>query len=269
MTKHNFHNHIAGFYELCKRLGKIQLDGQKNLDINLKSDNSPVTNIDLYSSKLIVKHISENFENDIIVSEESESKNQISSCYWLVDPIDGTKNYIKGGNEFCICISYIENNYPIFGIIYIPSEDQFYYAIQNEGSFLFNNTHNKPRRIINKKIINNIYVSSAIRESLVDMLEVNFQDSNLIYMSSAVKFVRIAEGKGHLSLRLGPTHEWDTAAGQCIVEETGGLFLDKNIDRFSYGHTNSYLNGPFFVINGDVKKYKNSIIQSLSLAGLT
>tara|TARA_Y100000768_G_C23911173_1_gene650044 strand:+ start:345 stop:1148 length:804 start_codon:yes stop_codon:yes gene_type:complete len=267
MNDINFENYISSFYSLCRDLGKLQLDEQKNLDINLKSDNTPVTNIDLHSSKVIVQHISENFQNDIVISEESHTYNKGNTCYWLIDPIDGTKNYIKGGSEFCICISYIKNNYPNFGIIYVPSTQEFYYAMAGKGSFLIDNSTYQPKRIINTNVRNNIYVSSAIRESLVDMLKTNFKNSNLIYMSSAVKFVKIAQGEGHLSLRLGPTYEWDTAAGQCIVEESGGLFLNKDLKRFSYGNTSNYMNAPFFVINGDIKKYENTIYQSLSLVG--
>tara|TARA_Y100000768_G_scaffold352301_1_gene303803 strand:+ start:11119 stop:11928 length:810 start_codon:yes stop_codon:yes gene_type:complete len=269
MINNKFDKHISSFYELCKDLGRVQLDGQKDLNVILKSDNSPVTNIDIYSSEIIVSHISENFKGDVIVSEESDNTNHTNSSYWLVDPIDGTKNYINGGKDFCICIAYIKDNYPVFGIIYIPSKNEFYYAIQNKGSYLINEKFVKPRSIKNQVTQNNIYVSSAIREKLVNMLKANFKDSNIIFMSSAVKFARIAEGKGHLSLRLGPTHEWDTAAGQCIIEETGGHFLDKNLERFSYGHTNNYRNGPFFVLNGDIKKYESTIIQSLSLVGST
>ena len=269
MTEHNFENHISSFYELCKNLGRIQLGEQKNLDINLKSDNTPVTNIDLHSSEIIVRHISEYFENDIIISEESHTNNYGNPSYWLVDPIDGTKNYIEGGKEFCVCISYIKNNFPVFGIIYIPTKDQFYYGIKDKGAFLIDDKSLKPKKIINTNTQNNIYVSSTIRKSLLDMLKTNFTNSNLVYMSSAVKFVRVAEGKGHLSLRLGPTYEWDTAAGQCIVEESGGRFLNKDLKRFSYGQTDNYLNGPFFVINQDIKNYEATILQSLSLVGLT
>ena len=269
MPDPNFENHISRFHKLCKNLGRTQLDGQKNLEINLKDDNTPVTNIDLYSSKIIVQHISKYFENDIIISEESYTSNHGISSYWLVDPIDGTKNYINGGKEFCICISYIKNDYPIFGIIYIPANDEFYYAIENKGSFLIDNKSNTPTKITNTNAQNNIYVSSAIRKSLVDMLENNFENSNLVYMSSAVKFARIAEGKGHFSLRLGPTYEWDTAAGQCIIEQSGGIFLNKDLNRFSYGHKDDYLNGPFFVINGNIDKYKSTILQSLSLVEST
>ena len=86
-------------------------------------------------------------------------------------------------------------------------------------------------------------------------------------MSSAVKFSKVAEGRGHFSMRLGPTYEWDTAAGQCIIEESGGLFLDKNMNRFSYGMEENFMNGPFFVINGDLNDYKKAINQCLSLTG--
>ena len=87
----------------------------------------------------------------------------------------------------------------------------------------------------------------------------------MIYLSSAIKFSRIAQGMGHFSLRLGPTYEWDTAAGQCIIEESGGQFLDKNLKRFSYGKDTNYLNGPFFIFNGELNTYKNTINQCLSL----
>ncbi len=265
MSNHNFQKHIPDLLKLCEDIGKIQLDGQKNLNINLKSDNTPVTNIDIRSSEMIVSYLARTFKGDTIISEESDDKSNKDHSYWLVDPIDGTKNYIKGGEQFCICISYIHKSYPSFGIIYIPSSKEFYYASSGEGAFLIK--ENMPKvKIINKfQIENNIYVSTVIRDSVVELLNDNFKDSELVYMSSAIKFVRVAEGKGHFSLRLGPTHEWDTAAGQCIIEECGAHFLDKNLERFRYGQGSKFLNGPFFVVNGDVEYHKKSISQCLSL----
>jgi 3'(2'), 5'-bisphosphate nucleotidase len=243
----------------------MQLEEQKDLNIDFKSDNSPVTNIDIRSNELIVSFLSRTFQNDIIISEESENKPNKESSYWLVDPIDGTKNYIKGGQHFCICISYIHNSYPIFGLIYIPSSKQFYYASIGKGAYLIREDMSTFRINNESQSDNNIYVSTVIRESVVKILNNNFKDSKLVYMSSAIKFVRVAEGKGHFSVRLGPTHEWDTAAGQCIIEECGAYFLDKKLERFTYGLGNKYLNGPFFVVNGNVENHKNSISQCLSL----
>ena len=265
MSKHNFHKHIPSFLKLCLNIGKIQLEGQKNLDIDLKSDNSPVTNIDISSSEMIVNFLSKTFQGDIIISEESEKKPNKGSSYWLVDPIDGTKNYIKGGEQFCICISYIHKSYPIFGIIYIPSSKEFYYASTGEGAYIVKEDMRKSRIKNDSQADNNIYVSTVIRDSVVNILNKNFKHSRLVYMSSAIKFVRVAEGRGHFSVRLGPTHEWDTAAGQCIIEECGAHFLDKNLERFAYGLGKNFLNGPFFVVNGDLEKHKSSISQCLSL----
>ena len=264
MSKHDFQKHIPSFLKLCTEVGNMQLKGQMNLNIDLKSDNSPVTNIDIRSSELIVSFLSKTFQDDIVISEESENKPNKESSYWLVDPIDGTKNYIKGGQNFCICISYIYNSYPIFGLIYIPSSKEFYYASAGKGAYLIKGEMS-PFRINNKSQENNIYVSTVIRDSVVKILNNNFKNSKIVYMSSAIKFVRVAEGRGHFSVRLGPTHEWDTSAGQCIIEECGAQFLDKNLRRFSYGLGNKFLNGPFFVVNGNVENYKNSISQCLSL----
>ena len=97
MSNHNFQKHIPDLLKLCQNIGQIQLDGQKNLNINLKSDNTPVTNIDIRSSELIVSYLSRTFKGDTIISEENDDKSNKKPSYWLVDPIDGTKNYIKGG----------------------------------------------------------------------------------------------------------------------------------------------------------------------------
>ena len=107
MSNHNFQKHIPDLLKLCQDIGQVQLDGQKNLNINLKSDNTPVTNIDIRSSELIVSYLSRTFIGDTIISEESDVTTNKKTSYWLVDPIDGTKNYIKGGEQFCFCISYI------------------------------------------------------------------------------------------------------------------------------------------------------------------
>ena len=250
------------------KAGELSLSlREKGLKKEIKSDNTPVSNGDIEVNKFITKKISEITPNIPIISEESSDNKNNSKLkdFWLVDPIDGTKNYIKGGQHFCICISYVYNGYPIFGLIYIPSSKEFYYASAGNGAYLIKEDMS-PFKINNEsQADSNIYVSTVIRDSVVKILNDNFKDSKLVYMSSAIKFVRVAEGKGHFSVRLGPTHEWDTAAGQCIIEECGGHFLDKNLERFAYGLGDKFLNGPFFVVNGNMENHKNSISQCLSL----
>ena len=260
-----FDQHIQNLLDLCSRIGVIQLENQNKLKIETKSDKSPVTNIDLLSNDMIIEYLSSHFPEDIIISEESAEKTKRKKSYWVVDPIDGTKDYIKGGSQFCICIAYIENNYPVFGIIYIPSTKEFFYAIHGNGSYLVGEDGVKFKLPLKRPISDRIFLSTTIRKSVLKILGNDFPDSEKVFMSSAVKFSKVAEGNGHFSIRLGPTYEWDTAAGQCILEESGSLFLDKNLNRFSYGKDENLLNGPFFVINGNLNDYKKTISQCLSL----
>ena len=261
----NFESCITDLRQLCMDIGKIQIENQSNLIIKTKSDESPVTNIDLLSSNMIVDYLNSRFPEDVVISEESKEKRAINNSYWLVDPIDGTKDYIKGGNQFCICIAYVESGYPIFGVIYIPSTNEFFYAIQKIGSYLIKDSNTKVEMISSSSVDDCIYLSTTIRTNVMNILKDNFPESKFVFMSSAVKFSKIAENKGHFSLRLGPTYEWDTAAGQCIVEESGGVFLNENLQRFSYGLNKKFLNGPFFIFKGNLSYYEKSINQCLSL----
>ena len=121
-----FDQHIQNLLTLCSRIGVIQIENQSKLKIETKSDKSPVTNIDLLSNDLIIEYLSSHFPEDIIISEESAEKTKRKKSYWVVDPIDGTKDYIKGGSQFCICIAYIENNYPVFELyIYQAQKNSF------------------------------------------------------------------------------------------------------------------------------------------------
>ena len=260
-----FDQHIQNLLTLCSRIGLIQIENQSKLKIETKSDKSPVTNIDLLSNDMIIEYLSFHFPEDIIISEESTQKTKRKQSYWVVDPIDGTKDYIKGGSQFCICIAYIENNYPVFGIIYIPSTKEFFYAIQGSGSYLIREDGVSAKLPLKRTMSDRIFLSTTIRKSILEILENHFPESEKVFMSSAIKFSKVAEGNGHFSIRLGPTYEWDTAAGQCILEESGSLFLDKNLRRFSYGIEENLLNGPFFVINGNLNDYKKTISQCLSL----
>ena len=95
-----FRNSIDGILELCTKVGSIQVNGQQDLKIDFKSDKSPVTDIDLLSNEMIVDYLSREFSDDVVISEESIKKVAHADSYWLIDPIDGTKDYIKGGSQY-------------------------------------------------------------------------------------------------------------------------------------------------------------------------
>ena len=172
-----FGEHIQNLVALCSIIGKIQIENQSSLKIKTKSDKSPVTNIDLLSNDIIVDYLLSNFPDDIVISEENIDNTKRDNSYWVVDPIDGTKDYIKGGSQFCICISYIENNYPVFGIIYIPSTKEFYYAIQGNGSYLIREAKGSIRLPSKMNINDCKFLSTSVRESILDLclVRLNFQ----------------------------------------------------------------------------------------------
>ena len=255
---------IPELINICKEVSSLQLKFHKtNIEYTSKENNTPVTEIDIESNNIITKSI-KNFSNEVsIISEENYQGIHTGSCFWMIDPLDGTRNYINKGNQFCINIAFIKNNYPIFGMIYSPIEQKVFYAIEGKGSFVME-LNKKPTQIyvnkINSNLIN-IYTSSSMNEKKLNFLINEIPNVKINKLSSALKFTTIASGNGCFYPRLGPTHEWDTAAGQCIVEEAGGAVVDKYMSRFKYNKNDTYLNQEFFVIADSMFDWKDIINQ--------
>jgi 3'(2'), 5'-bisphosphate nucleotidase len=204
---------------------------KKSSDFIVKSDSTPLTQADNASHNLITDAL-ENITPDIpILSEESKetsfSVREKWQKYWLIDPLDGTRNFIEGSKEFCINIAFIENNYPVFGLIYSPSMKAHYYRLpQQESIKLIDNVAHKictkkPKRwekiVFGKYSQNNKQLQQHLRS------KTNFETFRL---GSALKFCFIAEGIYHYYPKFGKCSEWDTAAGVCILEGAGGKILD-------------------------------------------
>ena len=194
--------------------------------------------------------------------------------FWIIDPLDGTRNYLNHGNEFCINIAFIKNEYPSFGLIYSPISKISYYAVEGRGSYILRNSQssssalkitcntlnsNEPESDIEATIL----TSSSMNAKKLELITKRFVSPKIKKMSSALKFGLMATGEGDFYPRLGPTHEWDTAAGQCIIEEAGGSVVDKNMSRLKYCKNKTYLNNEFFAI-GDKSYDWSDLIKSLS-----
>ena len=260
----HIHKNIPKLISICEEAGNLQLQFHKtNIKYTSKENNTPVTEIDIKSNEIITKNI-KFFSNEFpIISEENYQGIDVDNCFWIIDPLDGTKNYINNGNQFCINIAFIKNRYPIFGMIYSPIEKKIFYAIEGGGSFT-KELNKEPVPIhVNKTNSNliNIYTSSGMNESKLNFIINKVPNIKINKFSSALKFTAIASGNGCFYPRLGPTHEWDTAAGQCIVEEAGGIVIDKFMSRFKYNKNKTYLNQEFFVIADSAFDWKEVISQ--------
>lgn len=231
--------------------------------ITIKSDQSPVTQADIAANKIIVELLKKIDPNIPILSEENDIPDfairQTWSRYWLIDPLDGTRGYIRRSPEFCVNIALIENYEPVLGVIYSPVDDTCYYATNHKDAFLI-----VPDTKVIQKIstaINNKNTLRFLTGNFDKKLEKQFGDVIITQMNSAIKFAVIANGLADVYVRFGPTSEWDTAAGQCIVIAAGGSVVDFNGHPLQYNRKSSLIN-PSFIAMGDrsrSEEYVNTI----------
>ena len=218
MIKENFIKFLPDLISICEQAADLQIKYHKTkINISKKHDKTPVTEIDIASSKIITMGLKSMTPEIKVISEEHYSGVDKSDYFWLVDPLDGTNNYINNGNQFCINIALIKDNFPILGLIYSPITKDLYYAFENFGSY-YKKFNEEPIKMKTSKLtfegIKNIYTSTSIKSVIIKNLTENLNNVEIIRYSSALKFGFIANGKGCFYPRIGPTHEWDTASGQ-------------------------------------------------------
>ena len=238
---------------------------KKNFNVDLKADNSPITEADINSNNLIKKRLKEIEKNIPILTEESlvnGETRKVWKKYWLIDPLDGTKEFVNRNGEFTVNISLIENNLPIFGVIYAPEKSLLYYGIKNNGSYKLItqdniNTLSEFKKInINNNTTSNIKIIGSRSHSNKDFqiwVEKNFSQYELISIGSSLKLCFLAEGTADIYPRLGPTSEWDIAAGHIILEEAGGKLKSFDNTDILYNTKENMIN-PNFLAYGNVSK---------------
>ncbi|SEG50732.1 3'(2'),5'-bisphosphate nucleotidase CysQ [Vibrio hangzhouensis] len=254
-------HHLPDVINIARLAGQVILDIYENKQYEsfTKDDATPVTSADLAAHKLICEKLSQLTPDIPVLSEEaadiSLAQRSQWSEYWLVDPLDGTQEFIARSGDFATIIALVRNHKPIMGVVYAPVSGVTYYAYENKGAWKIPDldeslrikvlTHEKPNQSIaiaisRRQNINRITerMSTAWNYDLVPL------------GSAALKACLVAEGAVDCYLRLGPTGEWDTAATQCIVEEAGGSILSTELKPLSYNQRET-LENPNFIVLGD------------------
>ncbi|MFT3805855.1 3'(2'),5'-bisphosphate nucleotidase CysQ [Arenimonas sp.] len=220
-----------------------------------KDDRSPLTAADLASHHLIVDGLRRLTPELPVLSEESADipweERRAWTRYWLVDPLDGTREFVKKNGEFTVNIALIENGETVFGVVYAPALEELHWAVRGVGAFVRDGDEDVP--ILSRRPAQPPLRVAASRSHLDErtaaamrrMGEVESQG-----LGSSLKFCRIAEGRMDVYPRFGPTSEWDTAAAQCVLEAAGGAVLRLDGRPLSYNHKESLLN-PDFIALGD------------------
>ena len=246
---------LAEIVSIAKQAGSaiMEIYAVPDMAVSSKADHSPLTAADLASHRIICASLGKLTPTYPVLSEESS---EISAAqrmawkkYWLVDPLDGTKEFIKRNGEFTVNIALIENGEPILGVVYAPVLDVCYYAERGSGAYVQRGAakaqpikvkaHATGKSI---KVVASRSHSDARTEALLKQLG----DCETISMGSSLKLCLVAEGAAHFYPRLGPTMEWDTAAAHAVVNEAGGTVCDAVTRELHYNKTDLH-NPEFFV----------------------
>lgn len=243
------------------RILEIYQDAQYKIEN--KPDDSPVTSADLASHYLILENLLKLTPSIPVLSEESAYAvtteiRQQWPIYWLVDPLDGTREFIKRNGEFTVNIALIENHVPIFGVIQQPTTGKLWYALENGGAWCCHQEHRQQRqRMQVRKPASEPYRVSISRSFHPDNLSerlAHLGQYDTYWIGSSLKFCAVAEGTLDIYPRFGPTSEWDTGAGQIIVESAGGSVVNANGQSLRYNERDTLLNADFIAYGDEALK---------------
>ena len=223
--------------EVAKRAAKAAAEqinkvyASADFETEAKADDSPLTLADKQAHQAIVTELKST--QLPVLSEEGRSipysERKSWQQFWMVDPLDGTKEFVKRNGEFTVNIALIENGRSVMGVLLVPVTGKLYWAVKGEGAYLQASAEAEPQRLQvepqqageNAKIV----ASRSHQNDATIAFMADFPQAETLSMGSSLKFMLVAEGLAHLYPRLAPTMEWDTAAAQIIVEEAGGAVV--------------------------------------------
>ncbi len=240
---------------VAKNAGKVIMDiyNHSDFDVQLKNDRSPLTKADTASHNVIIESLQSINSHIPILSEESDipayAVRKHWPKYWLIDPLDGTKEFIKRNGEFTVNIALIENGKPVMGVVYAPALDKLYWGFSDQA---FCQTGKQPASRISVIRSNHgkapikVVASRSHRSEALEKYLAALPEHECLAMGSSLKLCLVAEGRAHLYPRIGPTMEWDTAAADAVVRAAGGSVTTLENTHLVYNKEN--LLNPYFLV---------------------
>ncbi len=244
---------VQGICDISVSAGAAILEiYQRDFKVEIKADESPLTEADLAAHKVIVAGLTKLTPEIPVLSEEAANisweERKGWNRFWLVDPLDGTKEFIKKNGEFTVNIALIENNLPVMGVVYAPVLEKLYFA-SDEGAYLKQGEQVRKLEITQPKPGEVLKVVGSRSHPSPDMAEYLAQlgEYEIVPVGSSLKFCMVAEGLAHMYPRLGPTMNWDTGAGHCVAEKAGAIVQKLDKTPLRYNFQESLLN-PYFEV---------------------
>jgi 3'(2'), 5'-bisphosphate nucleotidase len=216
-----------------------------------KEDSSPLTQADLRADEIICAGLARDFPGTPILSEESGSSGGAGDTLFLVDPLDGTKEFLKRNGEFTVNIALVRGGAPLAGVVLAPALDECYFSAHGLGAWKAQAGGEQPVHAApyadgaELRIVGSRSHGADRMQAWLDALGLPYR---LTPVGSSLKFCRVAEGRAELYPRLGPTSQWDTAAAQCVLECAGGCVLDLEGKALRYGFDRPLLNPEFVAL---------------------
>jgi 3'(2'), 5'-bisphosphate nucleotidase len=248
----------------------MQIYADPTMAVTTKADDTPLTQADLASDRVISAGLAQLLSGWPVLTEESAQTGYIDrrdwKNFWLIDPLDGTKEFISRNGEFTVNIALIERGEPVLGVVYAPALDVCYFAARGVGAYVRRGAEaahcirvadHLPGALLN------VVASRSHRDSTTEMCLEKLGEYQCVSMGSSLKFCLVAEGVAHLYLRTGPTMEWDTAAAHAVVKYAGGTVIDFNGNDLHYNKPDLH-NPGFFVISASDEDLRARLVESMS-----
>lgn len=254
----NLEKLLPDIIELSKIAGAkiLEFYGENSTELNVrqKADTTLLTDADLAAHHIVADGLKKLTPDIPLLSEEGAhltfEERQKWSRYWLVDPLDGTQGFVERCGEFTVNIALIEDNKSVLGVVYVPVQDICYYAYEGASAFSTQD-NNAPRELKTRNmdwknygvLLGNAKFTSGFAGSIKRLAHCTVRRVN-----SSYKLGLLAAGEADFYPRIGKTSEWDTAAGQCVLEAAGGAIVDFNGQPLQYNAKSSLINPPFIAV---------------------
>ncbi len=246
---------------IAKNAGDEILNVYKtSFSVKLKENNSPLTSADLVANELITNQLKKISDYPILSEEGEKISYNIRKgweFYWLIDPLDGTKEFVKKNGDFTVNIALIKNNHPVFGVVFAPVFNRLFWGAEKFGSWEINSSGEIKKISVSKKYndIFKIVTSRSHPSSQLNSFISQFSKIKLIQRGSSLKICLIANGEAQIYPRLGPTMEWDTAAADAILRNAGGCLRIYGTNNILKYNKEELLNSKFIAIGNYIENY--------------
>ncbi len=266
---------------LCRRAGEaiLEIYTRSDLGVEVKADESPLTAADLAAHHILVGGLEGLLEGVPILSEEavapSFSERSQWQRYWIIDPLDGTKEFIKRSGEFTVNVALVDNHIPVLGVVHVPVSGVTYTGLKDVGAYKIEGEESEKSIAVRSMsgrggadkpvtvVASRSHGADAV-DDLLTRLAKDLGHTDTCNMGSSLKLCLVAEGCADIYPRLAPTMEWDTAAAQAVVEAAGGQVLNADLELLRYNEKDELLNPYFYVLGDRVFPWQN-LLSGLSV----